>query len=212
MFVGQRMSHPVITAYPDTTMEDALELMHNQQVRRLPVIDRQGKLSGIVSERVLLKASPSDATTLDRWEMKEKMRQMTIENFMTRDVTTVTEDTPLEEAACIMEDQNITGLPVVKGDNLVGFITMLDIFKVFLEFMGAREPGVRVAALMSVKPGTLYHLTKALYEAGGDVRRMGIFYGESTGNGEVLFKVDGIEKGKIRATITPLVEKVLDVR
>lgn len=212
MFVGQRMSHPVITAYPDTTMEEALELMHNQQVRRLPVIDRQGKLCGIVSERVLLKASPSDATTLDKWEMKEKMRQMTIENFMTRNVTTVTEDTPLEEAACIMADQNITGLPVVKGDNLVGLITMLDIFKIFLEFMGAREPGVRVAALMSVKPGTLYHLTKALYEAGGDVRRMGIFYGESTGNGEVLIKVDGIDKEKIRSTITPLVEKVLDVR
>lgn len=212
MFVGQRMSHPVITAHPDTTMDDALKLMHDQQIRRLPVVDREGKLVGIVSERVLLKASPSNATTLDVWEMKEKMRQMTIENFMTHEVTTVTEDTPLEEAACIMEDQNITGLPVVKGDKLVGLITMLDIFKIFLEFMGAREPGVRVAALMSAKPGTLYHITKALYEAGGDVRRMGIFFGEDTGNGEVLFKVDGVSKEKIREVISPMVENVLDIR
>ncbi len=212
MFVGQRMSHPVITVTPETTMDEALKLMHNEKVRRLPVVDRQGKLCGIVSERVLLKASPSDATTLDRYEMKEKMRQMTIEEFMTHDVTTVSEDTPLEEAARIMADQNITGLPVVRGETLVGMITMLDIFKFFLEVMGAREAGVRVSALLSTQPGSLFHLTKALYDAGADIRTMGIFLGESSGNGEVLFKVDGISKEKVRAAITALAEKVLDVR
>ncbi len=212
MFVGQRMSHPVITVSPETTMDEALKLMHNEKVRRLPVVDRQGKLCGIVSERVLLKASPSDATTLDRYEMKEKMRQMTIEEFMTHDVTTVSEDTPLEEAARIMADQNITGLPVVRGNTLVGLITMLDIFKIFLEVMGAREVGVRVSALLSTQPGSLFHLAKALYDAGGDIHTMGIFKGTNTGNGEVLFKVEGVSKEKVMAAIKPLVEKVVDVR
>ncbi len=212
MFVGQRMSHPVITAYPEMSLKEALDTMHREEIRRMPVVDRHGKMIGIVSERVLLKASPSDATTLDVWEMKEKMRELTVEQFMTRQVTTVTEDTPLEEAARIIIDQGITGMPVMRGEELVGFITMEDIFKVFLEVMGAREPGVRLSALISKQPGSIYHLSKAIFDSGGDIRSLGLFMGDSTTNGEITFKVDGVSKEKLLEVLQPLVERIVEVR
>jgi len=212
MFVKQRMSQPVITAYPEMSLQEALDLMHKEQIRRLPVVDKHGKMIGIVSERVLLKAYPSDATTLDKWELHEKVHEIKIERLMTREVTTVTEDTPLEEAARIMIDQNISGMPVMRGDKLVGFITVDDIFKLFLEVLGAREPGVRVSVLAPRSRGVLYQITKAVFEGGGDIRALGIFQGTSTDNGEIFFKVDGMEKDQLEKVIAPLVEKVVDVR
>ena len=99
MLVGNRMSSPVITVHPDTPMEEALNLMHRESVRRLPVVDNHGKLIGIVSERQLLKEHPSEATTLSVWEQREMLRKVTIKKIMTREVTTVTENTTIEEAA-----------------------------------------------------------------------------------------------------------------
>lgn len=212
MFVGQRMSHPVITASEDMSLKDALEMMHREQIRRMPVVNQHGKMIGIVSERVLLKASPSDATTLDVFEMKEKMRELKVTQFMTRDVTTVTEDTPLEEAARILTDQGISGMPVLRGGELVGFITMDDIFRVFLEVLGARETGLRVSTYISKSPGTIYHVTRAVFENGGDIRSLGLFLGESSENGEMIFKVTGLERERLTEAIKPHVEKIVDIR
>jgi len=212
MFVKQRMSHPVITAFPDTSLKEALDIMQKEQIRRLPIVDRQGKMLGIVSERVLLKAYPSNATTLDVWEIKDKIREIKIEEFMTREVTTVSEDTPLEEAARMMIDQDISGMPVMDGDKLVGFITVEDIFKLFLEVLGAREPGVRISALIPRSPGAVYKVTKAIFESGGDIRALGIFQGTSTDTGEIFFKVDGVEKEKLIQSISSHVETVVDAR
>ncbi len=212
MFVGQRMSHPVITAYPEMTMLEAMELMHQEQIRRLPVVDKHGKLAGIIAERTLLKAMPSEATTLSVWEIRDKMTDMTIEKFMTHDVTTVIETTPLEEAARIMIDQDITGLPVVDGEKLVGFITQRDIFRVFMETLGAREPGVRITALVSKDPGTIYHLAQAIYELGGDIRSFSTFLGENSENGEAIIKVAGVKKEDLLKAIMPFVEKLVDIR
>jgi acetoin utilization protein AcuB len=212
MLVGNRMSHPVITVYPDMLLQDALDLMHKERIRRLPVVDHRGKLIGIVSERVLLKAYPSDATSLSVWEMRSIMKKVTIEEFLTRQVITVTEDTPIEEAARIMTDNRISGLPVMRDDKLVGFITETDIFKIFLEVMGARDPGVRITAEAIKKPGVLASITKAVYELGGDITALGTFSGESSESAEILIKIDCIDSSKVVEAITPFVEKIMDVR
>ncbi|HUV91708.1 MAG TPA: CBS domain-containing protein [Anaerolineales bacterium] len=69
MLVGERMSHPVITVNPDMPIQEALNLMRKEHVRRFPVVDKRGRLKGIVSEKDLLNASPSDVTSLSIWEM-----------------------------------------------------------------------------------------------------------------------------------------------
>lgn len=114
MFVKERMNHPVITVYPETTLPDALEIMKREHIRRLPVINNRGQVVGIVAEDDLLKASPSQATTLSVWEARELTRKITMNEIMTHNVIMVNDDIPLEEAARIMADNDVSGLPVLR--------------------------------------------------------------------------------------------------
>ncbi len=212
MLVGDRMSKPVITIHPETSMKDALELMEREHVHRLPVVDKKGKLVGIISERELYKEYPSEATTLSVWELNYLLKEITIEKLMTRDVTTVTEDTPLEEAARIMVDKDFSGIPVVRDDKVVGMITETDLFKIFLEMLGARNPGVRLTVLLPETPGALMKVTEAIFKIGGNIEAVGTFLGESTANREVTIKVEEVEMAALREAVTPHVEKILDIR
>ena len=148
MLVRERMSREPVTITSDVSVTDALRLMHERKIRRLPVLDSHGKLVGIVSDQDLLYASPSPVSSLSVWEMHYLLAKLKVEEVMTRKVITVTEDTPLEEAARIMADNKIGGLPVMREDKLVGIVTETDLFKIFLELLGARLPGVRVTALI----------------------------------------------------------------
>ena len=105
------MSHPVITIHPDMPLREDLNLIHHEHIRRLPVVDNRSQLVGIVSERDLLHASPSDTTTLSVWELNYILSKITIDETMSRDVITVNVDTPIEEAAHIIADAKISLLP-----------------------------------------------------------------------------------------------------
>lgn len=212
MFVRERMHHPVITVYPDTTMPDALELMNREHIRRLPVINNRGQVVGIVSENDLLKASPSQATTLSVWEARELTRKITMDEIMTRNVIMVNDDIPLEEAARVMADNDISGLPVLRGGKLVGMITETDLFKAFLELLGARSPGIRITVLVPIGPGQIARITSAIYDLGGDIVALATSAGDSTETGQITVKVAGVPKDKLIKEITPLVTTVVDVR
>ena len=121
-------------------------------------------------------------------------------------------DTPIEEAARIMVDNKIGGLPVLQSGKLVGIITETDLFKIFLELMGAREMGVRVTALVPDKPGELAELTQAISSAGGNFIAFGQFQGEDTSNRLITLKVDNLDPEQVKKIITPLIEKLIDIR
>jgi acetoin utilization protein AcuB len=211
MLVGKRMSHPVITIPPEMPVVDALNLMKRERIRRTPVV-KDGKLVGIVSDKDLLNASPSPATSLSVWEMNYLLTKITVKEVMTKKVLTVTEDTPIEEAARIMADNKIGGLPVVRDDLVVGIITETDLFKIFLELMGAREIGVRVTALMHEERGQLAKLTQLIANANGNFVAFGQFSGEDSSNRLITFKVVGIDQEPLQKLIEPLVEKLIDIR
>jgi acetoin utilization protein AcuB len=212
MLVGTRMKHPVLTISPETSLADALKLMNNQRFRRLPVVDPSGKLLGIVTERQLLKASPSNATTLDVYEIKDAMNKVSVSSIMTRNVATVTVDTTIEEVARVMAEKKVGGVPVVDGDNVVGIITATDIFNIFLEVLGGFEPGIRVSAYIGQQPGTIAKLSQSIFEAGGNIRSLGTFKGDSSSHIEVTFKVCGIEKEDLLNAVKPNVIEIIDVR
>jgi acetoin utilization protein AcuB len=212
MLVGERMSKPVITVRPETTMPEALDLMHKEHVRRLPVVNQRGEMVGIVSETNLIKASPSEATSLSIYEITYLLSKLTIDRLMTRKVITVTEDTPVEEAARIMADNGIGGLPVMRGKALVGMITETNLFHIFLELLGARRAGIRVTVSLPDKPGELANLTKAIHAAGGNIIALGTFMGESPAEGLVTFKVEGVKMEPLKEAIQPLVAKIIDIR
>jgi len=142
MLVKERMSCPVITILPDIPIWDAHRLMKKEVVRRFPVVDSRGHLLGIISEKNILNASPSPATSLSIYEVNYLLSKITVKDIMRKDVITIHEDAPLEEAARVMVDNKIGGMPVVRDNKLVGIITETDLFKIFLELLGARQAGV----------------------------------------------------------------------
>lgn len=211
MFVGERMSRPVIFLTPEMPVHDALDLFKKERIRRAPVV-KDGKLVGIVSEKDLLNASPSPATTLSIWEMHYLLSKITVSEVMTKNVITVTEDTPIEEAARIMADNKIGGLPVMRDNQVVGIITETDLFKIFLELMGARQKGLRVTVLVEDKPGQLARITKMVAEIGGNFVAFGQFSGEDPSTRLVTFKVQGVEKEQLRQALSSCCKEVWDIR
>lgn len=211
MLVGERMSHPVITVPPDMPIAEALNMMRREHIRRAPVV-KEGKLLGIISEKDLLNASPSPVTSLSIWELNYLLSKVTVKEVMTTHVLCVTEDTPIEEAARIMADNKVGGLPVLRDDHIVGIITETDLFKIFLELMGAREKGVRASVLVVDQPGQLAKLSQTIANLGGNIVALGTFAGEDPTNRLVTFKVSGVEESKLREALAPLVEKLVDIR
>src|SRR5512146_1134891 len=119
MLVGERMTRNPVTITEDLNIDDALHVMRERRVRRLPVVDAAGKMVGIVSDKDLLHAAPSPATSLSVYELHYLLSKLTIKKVMSSPVITVGPGTPLEEAARIMADNKIGGLPVVDNDRLV---------------------------------------------------------------------------------------------
>lgn len=189
MLVRERMTHHPVTVGPDTPISEALDLMRREKVRRLPVLDQRGQLVGIVLEKDLLYASPSPATSLSIYEMHYLLARLTVAEVMTREVITVDEITPLEEAARIMADNRIGGLPVMRGNQLVGIVTETDLFKVFLEMLGARERGVRLTLQVPDQKGMLASITGAIAALGGDIVSLSTFWGEDLTMGVITVKV-----------------------
>ncbi|GAW67342.1 signal transduction protein with CBS domains [Geoanaerobacter pelophilus] len=195
-------------------MTEALRLMGDKKIRRLPVVERNGKLVGIVSDRDLFQASPSPATSLAIWEIHDLLAKLTVDKTMTTEVITVTEETPLEEAARIMVDRRIGGLPVMKGDALVGIITESDLFQALLELLGGRRKGVRLTVTTTGAKGTLADVAQTIYQAGGDI--VGLGFSEVDGGTSDTwvntFKVQGVDKDKLVEAIRPHVREIKDVR
>ncbi len=211
MLVSERMSHPVISIQPDMPIHDALNLFKQEHIRRAPVV-KNGKLIGIVSDHDLLNASPSPVSSLSVWEMNYLLSKVTVAEVMTKNVVTVESDTPIEQAARIMADNKIGGLPVMDDGKVVGIITETDLFKIFIELMGARELGVRVTAIIEDKLGALAKVTRAVAEAGGSFIAFGMFTGEDPSTKMITFKVIDMDETAVQHAIDSIVTKVIDIR
>jgi CBS domain-containing protein len=122
MLVRTRMSHPAVTIRQDAELQQALQLMQRKRLRRLPVVDADGRLAGIVVERDLLLA----ATRFTGVHIE-------LAEIMTHDVVTATPDMTLTQVARTMLELRIGGLPVVENGEIVGMITESDIFRRFVE-------------------------------------------------------------------------------
>jgi acetoin utilization protein AcuB len=212
MLVKERMTRNPITIRPDTPVTEAQAMMKREKIHHLPVVDKDEKLVGIVSEKDLLYASPSPASTLSVYEMSSLLAKLKVEKVMSKNPVTVTEDVPLEEAARMMADRGIGGLPIMRGSSLVGIITESDLFRVFIELFGARQRGIRVSLTVTNVKGTLARVSSAVTNAGGNILALGTFLGEDPGQGRVTLKVDGMSRDALVTALTPIAKSIDDVR
>ena len=123
------MTKNVLTADPTTTLPEAHQLMMSKNIRRLPVVDKSGRLVGIVTLGDIRGAQPSEATSLSIWEMNYLLANLKLKKVMTPDPVTIGSDATIGEAARLMLENKVSGLPVVNDEHkVIGIITESDIF------------------------------------------------------------------------------------
>jgi acetoin utilization protein AcuB len=173
MIVGNRMTKEPITVEPDDLLIRAAHKMQSGGFRRVPVV-RDGKLVGIVSDR-------------DLREHHGHLEHTKINAAMSENPLSVTSTTTLEEAAQIMLERQIGGLPVVADGRLVGIITASDILKAFLDLMGASEGGsVRLDFVLEGEERGFVEATRIIAREGGEVLGVGT-YREKLGEDPVCY-------------------------
>lgn len=130
MKVGDWMSEDVVTVSPKEGVRVAEHLMKAKGIRHLPVV-RDGTLVGIVSDRDIRRVMPSPATSLEIHEVHYLLEKLQVADMMTREVITVTPETPIESAADLLLLHKVGALPVLDGTRLVGIISEADILHAF---------------------------------------------------------------------------------
>ena len=155
MLVKERMTLHPLTMEPTASITEAHRYMRENTIRHLPIVDKRNRLVGLVTRETLLQAMPSSVTTLSIWEMNYALNKIKVRDVMVKNVITVEEDVSIEKAARIMAENKIGSLPVMRGEALVGIITDIDMLTTLMEFMGARQAGVRVTLQVPDAPGEL---------------------------------------------------------
>lgn len=168
MLVKDRMSPHVFTITPDTPIPDALQLMEEKKIRRLPVVDKN-RLVGIVTLLDLVRASPSPATSLSVWELNYLLAKLPVKDVMAKQVYGVTPETTIDKAASLMREHNIGGLPVLEGEQVVGMITETDIFTAFLEMLGVHRGGLRLTLELEERHGALADIAQLFRDFGVNI-------------------------------------------
>src|SRR5690349_18861510 len=130
--VREWMTTPAITELPSTLLSVARDIMQEFGVRRL-VVTENGRMMGIITIGDVREASPSDATTLSIWELNYLWSKLTVEQVMTHAAITIGPDATVVDAAEIMLEHKVSGLPVIDDHNvLVGVISEADIFRMLV--------------------------------------------------------------------------------
>lgn len=212
MIIERRMTRNPVTATENMSVVEASELMKQEKVHRLPVIDKDKNLLGIITEKDILYASPSPVSSLSIHEMAYLLSKLTVKKLMSKDLVTITRNTTVDEAARLMVDQDLSCLPVVEGTKLIGIVSKSDLFKILMELFGARHFGVSMSFLVNDKPGTIANITKALADNGIDIISFGTFMGTDPTNALCTVKVQNCTEEKLIDIIKPMVNEVLDVR
>jgi len=194
LFVKDRMSKHPLTVNGDTSVSETHKYMLEQKVRHLPVVDKTGRMIGLVTDGDLLKAEPSSATSLSVWEIHSLLDKVTAKDVMVKEVITTTEDTPIEEAAGLLLDHKIGCLPVLREDKLVGIITESDIFRTFLEMFAARQKGLRITMEVPDREGELARVSQAIAGQGGYIAACGVFMSEDPTKWGLVLKVRNVNR------------------
>jgi acetoin utilization protein AcuB len=170
MLVKAWMTADVITVDEDTPMMKASIIIKEKKIRSLPIVDKKGKLVGIVTDRDLRDASPSKATTPDVYELNYLISTIEIKDFMTKDLVFVRPDDTVEFAAILMLENKISSLPVInEKDSLIGIITQTDIFKVLINITGIYTGGVQLAFSLEDRPGAIREVADVIRSHGARV-------------------------------------------
>jgi acetoin utilization protein AcuB len=211
MIITDRMKKNPGVATPDMSIPDAKAKMKAEKVHRLPVLDEDRRLVGVISEKDILLAAPSPASTLSTYESNYLLSRLKVKDIMSRNPHTITKETTIEEAVRLMVENDLSCLPVMEDGFLIGIVSKSDLFKILLELLGAKHEGVRVEALVEDKVGTMAELSESFTKAGINILSLGTLDGPTDDTKVLTFKLQNADEEKVRSIVKPKA-KSLDVR
>ena len=210
MTVSKNMTINPVTTTPDMGVFEAFELMKNEGVQRLPVLDNDGNLVGIISEKNITSAAADREVSIVEFALL--LSKIKVGDVMTKEVITVSIDDPVELAARKMSDNDISILPVVDNDGkLVGIVSRSDLFRLLLELFGTRHYGIRVTFRIKDQKGVIAKLAIALEKIGANIVSIGNLDSDQ-GYSTIIMKINGVDESLIKDTLSPLVDGNLDIR
>jgi acetoin utilization protein AcuB len=148
MSVQDRMSRRVSTVHPEARLGEAARLMRQRKIRHVPVVDRDGRLLGMVTARDLRQAIFAPAVHDEREDLRSLLEALSVADVMTRGVLSVRPGTSIRDAARVMHERKVGALPVVAHERLVGILTETDVLRAFQELLGPAT-----SAVMPASPG-----------------------------------------------------------
>lgn len=154
MRVMDRMRRSPVTVSQSDTLHHAIKSLETWRIRHLPVVEGD-RLVGIISDRDVKRAAPSPFDLESVEEFITLTSGVTVKEVMAKDVVTISQHAPIEEAAALMCERRIGALPVVHDRRLVGIITETDVLGVLTEMMGASHTASRIEIEIPASPGVL---------------------------------------------------------
>ena len=177
MYVKDSMSVDLQTIKPEQTVSEAIEAMSSRDYHRLPVVDENNKLVGLVTESLIASNTPNSASSLSVFELNYLLNKLKVKDIMIKEPITIDQDALLEEAATVMNKNEIGCLPVVDKDNtLIGIITHNDIFTAFINLLGYNNSGLRyVINVKEDKPGIMEEIARCFSENGISINNLAVY-------------------------------------
>lgn len=191
MYVKDHMTKNPVTISPETSVSKALDRMSKGHFHRVPVVDENGKLLGLITESVVTKASGQNTTSLSIFELNYLLSRTTVKEIMITDVKTITEDQFVEDAAKKMLEEGVNVLPVVDPENkVIGIITEKDIFKTFVGLLTCGQQGTKFVFKSEDRPGYIAKATTLLAQEDANIEACGVYRTDERGT-EFFVKATG---------------------
>lgn len=194
MKVRDRMTAEVFTIGMDANVNEAFRIMKEKNIRRLPVMN-QGRLAGIITLGDLNQAAPSAATSLSIHELNYLLARTRVKDVFPphQELITVTPQTYIETAAKLMLQHQVSGLPVMEGDQLVGIITETDLFRALIDILGVKRPHTRIDTLIPEGPGSLAEITGLMASRGINIINTVVYYDASLNKYKVILRMEELD-------------------
>ena len=198
--VGECMSPNVVSVRAGDSLRSITVIVQIRKLRHLPVIDDDGQLIGIVTDRDIKRALPSPLSPSAAEEYDEIVDNTTIDRVMTREPFTVSSGSSLFETALRMSQRKIGGMPVVDNGQLVGIITATDILRTFIDMMGILTSTSRIDVVVGDKPGGLKKALQIINDKGADIINVGMT-ATQTGQRAYYFRLAACKTANIKKAL-----------
>lgn len=191
MYVKDHMTKNPYTITKDVVISKAVEIMRKNHFHRLPVVDDQGKLIGLVTGGLVKEKSGANSTSLSIYELNYLLSKTQVQDIVIKDVKTISEDVFVEAAAQTMLENEISVLPVVDENNkVIGIITDKDIFQAFVELLGYRHQGTRFIFGATDTPGEFAPMAKCFGDNNANLDSLAVYHTKDRG-AEIVVKASG---------------------